>query len=242
MSASRRGWWVTLAALLGVLVTAALGNWQLGRASQKNALWEQRQAREGMAVLGWAELREAAERDALGELHDRRFFLRGQWQHAATVFLDNRPMAGRTGFFVLTPLRGENGATLLVQRGWVPRRQDDRSALPELPAPEGWVEVSGRLAPPPSKLYEFDGAGQGRIRQNIDLDAYGAEWSLRLLPASLQQSAPAGAADGISRDWPRVGADVHKHYGYAFQWFGLGALITVLYVWFQIIVPRRRRG
>jgi surfeit locus 1 family protein len=35
--------------------------------------------------------------------------------------------------------------------------------------------------------------------------------------------------------------DVHKHYGYAVQWFSLTALITGLYVWFQLLRPRRRR-
>ena len=32
-----------------------------------------------------------------------------------------------------------------------------------------------------------------------------------------------------------VGAGVDKHYGYAFQWFGLCGLIALLYVWFQIV-------
>ena len=36
-------------------------------------------------------------------------------------------------------------------------------------------------------------------------------------------------------------AGVHKHYGYAFQWFALSALILGLYVWFQLIRPRRAR-
>jgi surfeit locus 1 family protein len=34
--------------------------------------------------------------------------------------------------------------------------------------------------------------------------------------------------------------DVSKHQGYAFQWFALCALISGLYVWFQLIRPRRR--
>jgi surfeit locus 1 family protein len=33
---------------------------------------------------------------------------------------------------------------------------------------------------------------------------------------------------------------VHKHYGYAFQWFSLSLLTVGLYVWFQLIQPRRR--
>jgi surfeit locus 1 family protein len=46
----------------------------------------------------------------------------------------------------------------------------------------------------------------------------------------------------LLRQWPTSFPDVHKHYGYAFQWFGLTALVVVLYVWFQIIAPRRRRN
>ncbi|MEO5695997.1 MAG: SURF1 family protein, partial [Burkholderiaceae bacterium] len=33
-----------------------------------------------------------------------------------------------------------------------------------------------------------------------------------------------------------------KHYGYAFQWFALSALMTGLYVWFRLVRPRLRRG
>ena len=39
---------------------------------------------------------------------------------------------------------------------------------------------------------------------------------------------------------PRPAVDVHKHYGYAFQWFALAGLITILYVWFQLVRPARR--
>jgi surfeit locus 1 family protein len=46
-------------------------------------------------------------------------------------------------------------------------------------------------------------------------------------------------ADGLRRDWPVVDAGLGKHYGYAFQWFGLSALFAGLYVWFQLLRPRR---
>ena len=54
----------------------------------------------------------------------------------------------------------------------------------------------------------------------------------------LQADAPGIVDDGLLRKWPRPAADIHKHYGYAFQWFGLCALMSVLYVWFQLIRPR----
>lgn len=236
-------WWITLAALVAMGVTAALGTWQLGRASQKEALQSQRAEREGLPAVGWEALREAELPEAMEALHDRAVRLKGVWQHEATVFLENRTMQGRPGFFVVTPLRASDaGPAVLIQRGWVPRRFDDRSALPAIDTPAGPVEIAGRLAPPPSKFYAFEGEESGAIRQNIDLDAFAAEWSLPLLQASVQQTAPADAADGLLRDWPRVGYDVHKHYGYAFQWFGLCALIAFLYVWFQFIAPRRRHA
>ncbi|MEY2953531.1 MAG: hypothetical protein RLZZ401_1618, partial [Pseudomonadota bacterium] len=44
---------------------------------------------------------------------------------------------------------------------------------------------------------------------------------------------------GLSREWPEPSLGIEKHYGYAFQWFGLCGLIAALYVWFQLI-PRKR--
>lgn len=237
--------WVMLATVVGVAVTASLGFWQLGRADLKETLAAQRDARAAMSPVGWPEVRasiqptgDAADASAL---HDRPVILQGHWLHEATVFLDNRPMSGRSGFIVVTPLLSEDrSVAVVVQRGWVPRRMDDRTAVPDLPTETGRVEVVGRLAPPPSLLYELGQDGDGRIRQNIDLASYGAQWSLRLPPLSVQQTQGGGADASLLREWPQVGADVHKHYGYATQWFGLSALMVVLYVWFQFIAPRRR--
>lgn len=238
----RRSLWILLAALLGMGVAASLGVWQLGRAQQKTALFEQRLQRESLPAVGWSEIQGAPAGD-LSAWMDRRVQLRGRWMAPATVFLDNRPMAGRSGFYVVTPFLPEGGGpAVLVQRGWAPRNFQDRSALPDVPTPEGVVDLEGWMAPPPSKLYEFAAAERSAIRQNVDLAAFAQEWSVPLLNASVLQSGMAGPlpSDGLSREWPRVGADVHKHHGYAFQWFGLSFLMAVLYVWFQIIVPRRR--
>ena len=50
-------------------------------------------------------------------------------------------------------------------------------------------------------------------------------------------AGPVGAlplTEEMLRDWPVAALTADKNYGYAFQWFGLSALITLLYVWFQI--------
>ena len=237
-------WWVGLAALLVVAVTGRLGFWQLDRAAQKQAMFDQMASRATEPEVAWADLdavRGMGSEDAQN-WHDRKARLNGRWLPEHTVFLDNRPMSGRAGFYVLTPLLpATGGEAILVVRGWVPRNVQDRTALPPVDTPDEWVVVTGRLAPPPSKLYEFGGAESGPIRQNIDLGAYAAERSLRLWPLVLVQTAPTNPSDVLARDWPRVNEGLQKHHGYAFQWFGLAALTALLYVWFQIIVPRRAR-
>jgi surfeit locus 1 family protein len=148
-------------------------------------------------------------------------------------------MRGKPGFYVVTPLRLERaGSVILVERGWVQRNFVQRDKLPDIITPQGVVELRGRLAPPPAKLYEFAGAERGPIRQNIDLAQFRAETGLALLPLSVQQTGEP--SEGLLREWPEPASGVEKHYGYAFQWWALSALIAILYVWFQFIAPRRK--
>ncbi|MEG2818833.1 MAG: SURF1 family cytochrome oxidase biogenesis protein, partial [Comamonas sp.] len=74
---------------------------------------------------------------------------------------------------------------------------------------------------------------KSRIRQNADIPAWAQQSGLSLLGLSILQTGAAG--DGLLRDWPVINAGVQKHYGYAFQWFGLCLLIVLLYVWFQLV-------
>lgn len=242
----RRAVVVLVATLIGMAVTARLGVWQLSRAAQKESLQQALDERAREPELPMAAIARS-EQDAQLQ-HYRRTHLHGEWVAAATVFLDNRQMNGRPGFYVVTPLRLSGAGTreaVLVQRGWVPRDQLDRTRLPALATPAGEVDIAGHIAPPPARLYEFSAAASGPIRQNLDLGAFSVETGLRLLPVSLVQEERSGAApDGLLRQWPRPAVDVHKHYGYAFQWFALCALMAGLYVWFQLVRPhvRARQG
>ncbi len=230
-----RFWVVTIAAVVMAGLTFSLGQWQLRRAAHKETLQAAVEAQKGLPALDGRTLTATKN---IADLVHRRALLQGVWQDAHTVYLDNRPMAGKPGFWVVTPLALEGSPRwLLVQRGWVPRDFQDRSRLPAVATPQGLVTVNGRMAPPPSKLYEFDGVPTGRIRQNLDLTAFSAEIGQPLLPASLLQTD--ASSDGLLRDWAAPNLGVDKHHGYAFQWFALSALIVALYAWFQLILPRR---
>jgi surfeit locus 1 family protein len=231
---------VLFATLLGVLGTARLGVWQLDRAAQKEALQLSVDSRSVLPALAASSLAETSS-DAAAQ-HDRAVVVRGTWVASATVFLDNRQTSGRPGFFVVTPLRlaGGGSGTVLIQRGWAPRDAQDRTRVPSLPEESGVVEVKGHIAPPPLRLYDFGGATTGAIRQNLDLIAFGREFGLDLKPLSIIQDADGAPEDGLSRQWARPDVGIQKHYGYAFQWFALCALMSGLYVWFQIVSPRLR--
>ena len=239
MTARWKFWLITALALLALCATLALGRWQLSRAAQKQAWQASIDAQAALPPLDGQALAQRA--DPANALH-RRVRLRGRWLAQRSVFLDNRQMNGRAGLFVVTPMRLESsGVVVLVQRGWVARNFVDRSSVPALQTPAGVLEIEGRIAPPPAKLYALGGPELGLIRQNLDLSGFSAELGLPLLAVSVQQTGRA--SDGLLRDWPLAASGVEKHYGYAFQWFGLSALIAILYVWFQIvrrfIAPRR---
>lgn len=260
-----RFWLITIAAVLTVAATVSLGRWQLSRAAQKEALQADIDAQKLRPALTQAEF--LALPQPSDALH-RPVRLRGLWLTPQTVYLDNRQMHGTPGFYVLTPfaLEGTEQA-VMVQRGWIQRNFVDRTQLGPVETPAGIVEVTGLIEPPPSHLLELGtpaaaqapapaasspaaaasapaapapaAEGYSPIRQNLDLEAFRAETRLPLrTDVSLQENGPA--SEGLQRDWPAPALGLERHYGYAFQWFGLSALVVILYVWFQFITPFRR--
>ncbi|NUA29883.1 SURF1 family protein [Cupriavidus basilensis] len=224
----------TIAALVVIAVTCALGNWQLNRAHEKVA----RAARlEALAAQPPLEIGRSLVDGALSE---RRVHVRGRFDAAHTVLLDNRPHGNgtdsRAGFMVLTPLRVAGGdaaaPAVLVLRGWLPRDAQDRTHIAPFPTPEGEVELDGTALATVPRVFSLGRganaeAGQ-KIRQNVDLAAYAAELGVPLQPFVLEQRNDNG--DGLARDWAPADIGADRHYGYAFQWFGLAALTLVLLV------------
>lgn len=249
---SPRSFWVFLLTLLGVGLTSALGVWQIHRADQKQQLHDTLLARQAMPPLHNLDL--PCQVSTWVQQEQRSAVLTGRWLHEHTVLLDNRPMQGRPGFLVLTPLLltpapaapGCQTRLLLVQRGGVPRDLYDRTRVPVFAKPSGDVRVTVRLTFAPSKMLSLqqDPAPEvGMLRQNVDLALLAKEWQQTLLPGSAQQLEPAQSADGViqgddlPRAWWQPQADVGKHHAYAAQWFLMAIVMLGLYVWFQWLRP-----
>jgi len=231
---------VLVLAIAGAAIAGRLAVWQLDRAAQKESMQAALDSRGREPDLNAASL---ARRPAdLPAQVFRRVRIAGHWLADRTVFLDNRQMDGKVGFFVVTPLQLEDSRDVaLVQRGWVGRNFNHRASLPAVPTPAGRVEVQGILAAAPSRLFEFAGAASGPIRQNVDAAILARETGLPLLPlVVIESDTPGNASDTLLRHWPAPATDVQMHYGYVFQWSAIGVGIVFLYVWFRILRPRRR--
>ena len=229
LNLKRKFYLITAAALFFAGLGIYLGFWQLGRAAQKEAIQAAMQAQGRQAPLDAAALVQSP--SATVSFY-RPVKVAGHWESSHTVYLDNRQMGGKVGFFVVTPLRLQaTGQVVLVQRGWVARNFEARDQVPAVQTAAGLVWVEGQIAPPPSKLYELGAPGKGLIRQNIDLDLFRLESGLVLADFTIRQTGPS--SDGLHREWSPVALGVEKHYGYAFQWFALAALVVGLYLWFH---------
>ncbi len=254
---SVRFWIITAAAAGGIVAAVLLGRWQLSRAHEKEALFEAIESRGKLQALV------VNEQDTLSldpQLIHRTATAHGVWIADRTVYLDNRQMDGHVGFYVMTPLRLDSGRVIVVQRGWVPRNFEQRTKLPEIQTDEGPVEVTGRIAPAPPKLFQFGGAETATIRQNLDLPVFAAQTGLPIQQMTLIQTTPTksaspkagtdatglvnvsnAASEGLQRNWPAPNIGTEKNYGYALQWFAIGTLIAILYVWFQLVRPSKSK-
>lgn len=247
---------VWLAALVCAVLTARLGFWQLSRADEKKQAHALMQAQLSHAPWRNADWPcDPAVTASPLPIH-KPVVLEGQWLANRTVFLDNRPMDGMSGFVVVTPLvlDGGEGACrrriVLVERGWLPRDLHDRTRLPDLPPGAANVRVVGRVVHGLSRTFQLGSesamaSGPGPLlRQNADV-AFWRNW-LGQVPVAgavlqVQAETPVEQGDVMRRNWPEPGLGQDKHLAYAAQWFALSALIIGLTVWFQIIRPRRAR-
>ena len=233
---------ITMAPVLGVALTARLGFWQLSRGHEKEVLHAAILSRQGQPALDT--LTVLKDKRVLSQVH-QRVSLEGRWLPKHTVYLENRPMQGRSGFIVLTPLQLDAATTVLVQRGWIPRHQQDRTLLAPIETPQGQVQVNGRIAAAPSEVMGLGKAvdattgqtpRQLPIRQNLSVAAFSHEIGVTLAATVLQTDANT---DGLQRNWPEITTGIEKHWGYAFQWFALAVVQLLLYFWYQWIKPYR---
>lgn len=234
-----------LAAVTVILVTCLLGAWQISRGQEKNARAERLRALAQQAPI------EVTARPLDDDVTEHRLTVTGRFDRAHVVLLENRPHVqgdvSRAGFLVMTPFIPEHAGNepasqrraVLVLRGWLPRDAQDRTRIAPFSTPEETVQLAGVALRGAPRVYSLgDPAAEAGhpIRQNIDASAFASEIGMALQPFVIEQHSDTG--DGLLRAWPQADQGADRHYGYAFQWFGIAGLSLV---WAVILAWRRRR-
>ncbi|MEU0525847.1 SURF1 family cytochrome oxidase biogenesis protein [Streptomyces niveus] len=147
----------------------------------------------------------------------------------------------KVGFHVLTPLVLGDGRAVLVNRGWIPFAEDQRS-FPDIPAaPKGEVTVTGRL-----KADETTGSSGIKElkdlpdRQIMLINSEQQAWSLgrTVLGGYIEQTAPAAPGDSPQQIPEPDSGSIGAHMAYAVQWWLFTAGVPVGWV---ILVRRELR-
>lgn len=193
----------------------ALGVWQVQRLGWKRALIARVDARIHAAPV-------PAPASATKADEYRRVTATGRFLHDKAALAQASTVRG-AGYWVMTPLRRDDGAILFVNRGFVPDRRAGYDR------PEGEVRVTGLL-----RLSE---PGGGVLRANDPTDD---RWYSRDV-AAIAQSRRLAAADYFidaqatpASGYPVGGLTVvrfpNNHLQYAITWFALAAMTVGGYI------------
>lgn len=222
----------TLLLAVPVPLLAGLGVWQLDRAEQKREQAQTLEQRERQAPLLLTGMH--TDGDAL---RYRRIQVRGSFDPDGQFFIENRRYAGRTGFYVITPLRmSGSDARVLVNRGWLPAPAD--RTLPAAPVPIGTIEVNGVAETPSAPalvLHDGNDAAQtwGKRWPYMTVELFAAGAAYPVQPFVILQSPDD--AHGFTRDWPREMPKEGMHLGYAIQWFAFALISLGFYLRLSLV-------
>ncbi|MDN7126185.1 SURF1 family protein [Pseudidiomarina sp. 1APP75-27a] len=234
----------TLATLITVLAIAflvKLGFWQLDRASEKQALFDDfNNAQSQVDQSAFQPLPEdpaASSRytpvTATGAFSDNY------------LLLDNKIFNGKVGYQVIGLLKvSDRQALIPVNMGWVPVGQDRRQ-LPNLPLPDGQVQVNGWLYPANADAFTFaeqivepSSKAPWRVQQ-LDFNAISEALELPLANYVVLLSEQSNF--GWPRQWSPQVMTPAKHQAYAMQWFSLAIACLIVFFFARRSIIRTKK-
>jgi cytochrome oxidase assembly protein ShyY1 len=228
-TALRPKWLGLFAVMVGLVVAfVELGAWQLDVARSRSAA----DAVERSAAQAPSPLQDVLRphQPFRSDLSVRRVTVDGAYADGQ-VLVGDRRLDGRTGWWVVAPLRTEGG-TIGVLRGFV----TDPNAAP--PPPSGEVHLAGALAPGESPAERTD-LPPGRLGA-VDLSVLVQQWPGDLDNAFVFATAESGAGIptdlGLTRVPPPPPVPeglTWRNAAYALQWWLFAAF--AVFMWFKMV-------
>lgn len=226
----------TAATVPALMVLVALGAWQLDRLAWKRDLTAMREAQLAAPAMP---LPSAAEDWRAWDF--RPVIVEGEFRHDLEQLFGVAAIDGQVGHRVLTPLIRPDGATVLIDRGWVPA---DRAHPAARRAGQiaGPVQVSGiaryRGAARPG-WFTPDNRPEQSLWYWYDLDALEGALGLEVVPVVVEADATANPGGLPIGGQTRI-ALANNHLQYAITWFGLAAGLLVIWISFGLTRGRAR--
>ncbi len=207
-----------------VVQFAGLSAWQVSRGLEKRAT--QNLYRDESSFTTW--------QHGTDVRPYQRLKVEGRFDSAHQIVLENIIINSRYGNYIITPLEvADDAPVLLVNRGWIEKRvQPIDSAVLDLPAVT--TTVHGRAGSLPRAGYKMGVA----VSQTPDWPKYAVYPSADEVSAALGREVQPFVllmdheeAGGFYRHWVPTEFGPGKHFGYALQWFAMGAVLAGLLVW-----------
>jgi cytochrome oxidase assembly protein ShyY1 len=169
----------------------------------------------------------------------REVIVHGTWDDDHTIVLKYQTRDGTAGVDVVTPLRTQSGAAVLVDRGWLATRNVG-SGRPDLPpAATGPVTVLGWV--------RLDGTGGATTVSDLATRAISSSEAAKVLPyplyggfLDLHTESPAPATRLGAIELPDDTSE-GPHFFYGLQWWFFGLLSVVGFAYLAYDEWRRAR-
>jgi len=210
--------------LLAFFITLAV--WQLHRYRYKKELLQQFQDAASAQPIGLSQI------NKFQDIRFRHIRVRGHYINKKSMLIQHRRYQEQPGFDVLTPFEVEGSQKiLLVNRGWVPMQSNRQS--PALQSIYGIQTIVGTIKTVSHRSFILgknilNPSKWPLIMQKINISEISKLTQYKLYPFILRLDA--NQANGFVRDWKVVTTKPERHLGYALQWFGLGFVLIIVYL------------
>lgn len=215
--------------LFVVSLCTTLGFWQLHRYDFKKTMLANYQQRFAAAPIAFHELKGSPDTWQFENVN-----VKGRYDNASTMLVQNQLYKGQVGFEVLTPIRIANdNKLLLVDRGWVPDSKDH--ALPKIEDVSGEQNITGYI-----KIFNehqfilgkniLNTESRPLVMQKIDVNEISKIMHQEYYPVILRLHA--SQPHGFIRDWIVATILPERHMAYAVQWFALAIVLMIAFLCF----------
>ena len=230
--------WLTFWTLLGLIILASLGRWQLDRLNWKLETIAKVDARLDAAPIPYARALQAYR--AGDDVEYLPVQVEGRFQHDQELFLYGLH-EGVPGLFVVTPFIAADGTPLLINRGFTPtdKKSPDMRADGQV---EGLITVRGLARQPVKRTWAeksfvpVDNQAE-RVWYRRDHATMGEVAGLSTAPVMIDSYGGENLAP-----WPKGGLTRiefrNDHLQYAITWFGLAFGLFAVYLLYHVKLGR----